>query len=61
VKVARVNLDERKIDLEPLEELGGLRGSAARPERVRPNKERGRERPGKGGGGGGRGRGKRGR
>jgi ribonuclease R len=59
VKVARVNLDERKIDLEPLEELGGLKGSAPRQERVRPNKERGRERPGKGGGG--RGRGKRGR
>ena len=53
VKVVRVNLDERKIDLEPLEDLGGQRGGAPRQG----------ERRGKGGRGGGRegGRGKRGR
>jgi len=57
VKVVRVNLDERKIDLEPLEELGAMaRPAGARPDRGRPNKERGRH-----GKGGGRGRGKRGR
>jgi len=47
VKVVRVNLDERKIDLEPLEELGGQRAP-----------ERGRDGP-RGGGrerGGGRGK-----
>lgn len=50
VKVVRVNLDERKIDLEPLEELGGLRAA-----------DGGRERPREGGHGrGGGGRGKRG-
>jgi ribonuclease R len=54
VKVVRVNLDERKIDLEPLEELGGPRAA-----------DRGRERPRDGGrergdGGGKRGAGGRG-
>ena len=56
VKVVRVNLDERKIDLEPLEELPAARGGP-RPERG--PKERGHDRGGKPGGkpGGKRGKG----
>jgi ribonuclease R len=65
VKVVRVNLDERKIDLEPLEELPGGR-APARPAVQPRGGERGRgggaDRGRKGRGGGGQGkRGKRGR
>jgi ribonuclease R len=70
VKVARVNLDERKIDLEPLEELGAAgapaRGGARDAGRPRDGgRDRGHGKGGKGGkggasrgkrGGGGRGR-----
>jgi len=63
VKVVRVNLDERKIDLEPLEELPGGR-APARPAQ-QPGREKGRggaDRGRKGRGGGRQGsRGKRGR
>jgi ribonuclease R len=62
VKVARVNLDERKIDLEPLEELpGGRGGSQPAAERGRPRGAghgsrgpRGKDRGGRGKGRGGR-------
>jgi ribonuclease R len=54
VKVVRVNLDERKIDLEPLEDLPGGRAPARAPERDR-GRGGARNRPaGKRGGGRGR-------
>jgi ribonuclease R len=65
VKVVRVNLDERKIDLEPLEELGGApRGADRGPrrerdgdgERSRGGGKRGQGRPRGKPRGGGRGR-----
>jgi ribonuclease R len=49
VKVVRVNLDERKIDLEPLEELPGGRAPAARPDRAAQHKRGGGQRRGDGG------------
>ena len=58
VKVVRVDLDERKIDLEPLEELPGGRAPAPRQDRTaQPKRGRGRD----SGHGGGKRRGKRGR
>jgi ribonuclease R len=53
VRVVRVNLDERKIDLEPLDEGGGAAGGGARPERSARLARAGRP------GGGRRGRGRR--
>jgi ribonuclease R len=58
VKVARVNLDERKIDLEPLEELpaGARAGAKPAPREPRHDRGRGGKRGRPQGKGGGRGR-----
>jgi hypothetical protein len=57
-----VNLDERKIDLEPLEELPGGRGAAPSQPRREKGRDGGADRGRKGRGGGRQGpRGKRGR
>ncbi|HEX4872835.1 MAG TPA: ribonuclease R [Nevskiaceae bacterium] len=46
VRVVRVNLDERKIDLEPIEEAGGARRDSS--ERVQPQRQDSRGRKGQG-------------